>query len=114
MSTTTEQVAHAAHDDGHAHPTEKQYWIVFAVLAVLTAVEVAWSYMGLSGAALVVPLVVMMIAKFVLVAGIFMHLYYDMSIINGKLFAWTFGCALLLALALYFIVFAAFEWPFFG
>ena len=98
------------HDDGHAHPTEKQYWVVFAVLALLTAIEVAWSYMGLTGPALVVPLVIMMLVKFLLVAGVFMHLYFDMSIINGKLFAWTFSGALVLAAVLYFIVFSTFEW----
>lgn len=107
-------LAHEDHDGLHAHtdhhPTEKQYWIVFAILVVLTAVEVAWSFMGLSGVALVLPLIVMMIVKFVLVAGVFMHLYFDLKLINGKLFTWTFVAALVLATALYAVVFGTYEW----
>jgi len=93
--------------DGHAHPTEKQYWVVFVVLVVLTAVEIAWSYMGFEGPALVVPLLGMMVVKFLVVAGAFMHLYFDMKILHGKFFATVFGGALLAAMFLYFIVFLA-------
>ncbi len=96
-----------AHDD--SHPTEKQYWVVFVVLAVLTAVEVAWSYMGLEGVALVAPLIIMMVVKFLLVAGVFMHLYFDTKILHGRLFWWTFVAAIILAVAVYFTVFATFE-----
>ena len=101
--------AHAAGGHDHAHPTEAQYWKVFAILVVLTAVEVAWSFLGLKGPALVLPLVVMMVVKFLLVAGVFMHLYFDMKAINGKLFTWAFGSALALAGLVYLIVFASFE-----
>ncbi len=97
----------ASHD--HAHPTEAQYWKVFAILVVLTAVEVAWSFLGVEGPALVLPLVVMMVVKFLLVAGVFMHLYFDMKVINGKLFSWAFGSALVLAGLLYLVLFASFE-----
>lgn len=100
---------HGAHDDHGAHPTEKQYWVVFVLLAVLTAVEVAWSYLGLSGLELVVPLIVMMVVKFFLVAGAFMHLYFDLKILNGRLFTWAFFGALILALGVYAVVFAAFR-----
>ncbi|MDH3294645.1 MAG: cytochrome C oxidase subunit IV family protein [Acidimicrobiia bacterium] len=108
--------SHDTHDDHAHHPTERQYWVVFVALAVLTALEVAWSYGGLEGVALVVPLVVMMVAKFLLVAGAFMHLYFDLKLINGRLFSWAFGFSLLLAVLVYFVVFAAFDrltwWPF--
>lgn len=100
---------HHAHDDHGAHPTERQYWIVFVVLAVLTAIEVAWSYLGLSGLSLVVPLIVMMVVKFFLVAGAFMHLYFDLKILNGRLFTWAFAAAMILAMAVYAVVFAAFQ-----
>ncbi len=105
------ETATAAHDHAHDdhHPTERQYWWVFAVLFVLTAVEVAWSYLGLEGLALVLPLLAMMVVKFLLVAGAFMHLYFDLKVINGRLFTWAFGGALVLAMAVYFVVFAAFE-----
>ena len=71
------------------------------MLAILTAVEVAWSYMGLSGLSLVVPLIIMMVVKFFLVTGAFMHLYFDMKILNGRLFTWAFFGALLLAMAVF-------------
>ncbi len=97
----------AAHDDHH--PTENQYWVIFATLAVITAVEIAWSYIGLSGPALVLPLIVMMLVKFVLVAGVFMHLYFDMKFVNGKYFSWMFGFGLVLAVSVFAAVFAAFD-----
>lgn len=106
-ATHTDHADHGAHDDHH--PTELQYWVVFVALAVLTAVEVAWSYLGLSGPALVLPLIAMMVVKFLLVGGAFMHLWFDLKIINGRLFTWAFGGALVLALGVYFIVFAAFQ-----
>ena len=57
--TATQTDAHqGAHDDHGAHPTEKQYWVVFVILAVFTAIEIALSYVGLEGPSLVVPLVV--------------------------------------------------------
>ena len=95
--------------DGHAHPTEAQYWWVFIVLAIITAVEVLWSYLGLSGPALVVPLMVMMVVKFIFIAGIFMHLHYDGKVPNGKVFLFCFGSGLVLAVGVFVIVFAAFN-----
>ncbi len=108
MTDTHPETAHADHDHDH-HPTEAQYWVVFAALFVLTAIEVAWSFMGLDGPVLVIPLLVMMTIKFFLVAGAFMHLYFDLKILNGRLFSWAFFGALLLAMAVYAVVFAAFE-----
>ncbi len=100
----------AAHAEAHGdHPTEKAYWQIFAVLATLTALEVLWSYLGFEGPALVLPLLVMMVVKFALVAGIFMHLKYDLSIINGKYFTILFSFGLVLAIAVYFVVIATFK-----
>lgn len=112
-ATVSEATEAAEHVDAHGHddhhPTEKQYWIVFAILAVFTAVEVLWSYLGLTGLALVLPLMLMMIVKFLLVGGVFMHLYFDFKALNGKYFTWAFGGAMILAIIVYFIVFATFE-----
>ena len=69
----------------------------------------AWSYFGLEGALLVVPLLSMMVVKFLLVAGAFMHLYFDMKILNGRVFTMAFGGALLLAVAVYAVLFASFD-----
>jgi cytochrome c oxidase subunit IV len=99
----------AAHADHANHPTETQYWVVFVVLAALTAIEVAWSFLGFEGVSLVVPLLSMMVVKFMLVAGAFMHLYFDLKILNGRLFTWAFGGGLLLAVGVYLVVFAAFH-----
>ncbi|MGH1487883.1 MAG: cytochrome C oxidase subunit IV family protein [Acidimicrobiales bacterium] len=109
MSETTVAETADAHDDHDHHPSEKQYWVVFVILAVFTAVEVAWSYMGLEGVALVAPLIIMMVVKFLLVTGVFMHLYFDMKILNGRLFTWAFFGALVLAMGVYAVVLAAFE-----
>ena len=108
-ATSETHGADHGHDDHAHHPTERQYWMIFVVLAILTAIEVAWSYLGLSGFALVGPLIAMMVVKFFLVAGAFMHLYFDLKILNGRLFTWAFGGAMLLAMAVYAIVLAAFE-----
>jgi cytochrome c oxidase subunit IV len=99
---------HADTHDEH-HPTEKQYWLVFVALVVFTAIEVAWSFIGLEGLALVLPLLLMMVIKFLLVGGAFMHLYFDMKIINGKLFTWAFAGGIALAAAVYLVVVAAFQ-----
>ncbi len=108
MATETAS-ASAVDDHAEDHPTETQYWIVFAALAVITALEVAWSYLGLSGPALVVPLIVMMLVKFVMVAGVFMHLYFDLDIRNGSYFTWAFAAGVAIALAVFMAVFATFE-----
>lgn len=107
MSDTTLESSvndHDDHTDHGDHPTEKQYWVIFAVLAVLTAVEVAWSYLGFSGLALVLPLIAMMVVKFLLVAGIFMHLKFDLSLRNGYMFTYMFSFGLVLAVIVYFIL----------
>lgn len=98
-----------SYDDDHAHVSERTYWSVFVVLAIITAVEVAWSYLGLEGPALVLPLVAMMVVKFLFVAGVFMHLYVDLKILNGRWFSWSFGAGLILAILVFLIVIATFE-----
>lgn len=95
------------HDE---HVAESQYWIVFVGLAVLTAIEIAWSYIGLSGIALVLPLIIMMMIKFAIVAGVFMHLYFDLKFVNGKYFGIMFGFGIVLAVAVFMAVFASFDW----
>lgn len=109
MSDATLESQHDTHADHGDHPTEASYWQIFAILAVITAAEVAWSYFGLEGPALVLPLVVMMIVKFFLVAGYFMHLKYDWAIIHGKTFAMMFSFGLVLAIAVYLTVVATFD-----
>lgn len=92
-----------------SHVSEKQYWIVFAVLVIITGLEVAWSYMGFEGPALVVPLILMMLVKFLLVAGVFMHLYFDAKLPHGKIFAYIFLFGIVVAIAVYTGTIATFD-----
>ena len=110
MSTAvSEHAGHAdeptdAHEGGHGdHPTERKYWIIAAILAVITAIEVALSYVDLGNA--VAPLLLIgMVAKFFIVASYFMHLKFD-SRITRRLFI----SGLFLAVTCYLGVFMMFR-----
>ncbi len=104
--TTVEQAhddhpAEPAHDD-HAHddhPTEKKYWIIALILAVITAVEVALSYIDLGDA--VAPLLLIgMVMKFFIVASYFMHLKFD-SRVTRRLFISGLALAVTCYLAMF-------------
>jgi caa(3)-type oxidase subunit IV len=112
MSTATAE--HAEHDEHVAHhPTDAQYVKIALILGVITAFEVAtyfWKDLPFtngkeaSTTTLVVILFPMMIAKFAIVCGYFMHLKYD-----NHLFRRVFVFGLVLATIVYFIVFLAFD-----
>jgi cytochrome c oxidase subunit 4 len=112
MSTAT---ATAEHTDQHVahHPTDGQYVKIAVILGVITALEVGtyfWEDLpftdgkAASTTTLVLILFPMMIAKFAIVCGYFMHLKYD-----NHLFRRVFVFGLLLATAVYVIVFLAFD-----
>lgn len=69
------------------HQHEKRpYLQVFVILAVLTAVEVGITYMGLPKTLQIVLLAILAAAKALLVALFYMHLRYDkpiLAIIGG-------------------------------
>jgi cytochrome c oxidase subunit 4 len=91
------------HDDhGHGY-TDWQYVIVAFVLAVITAVEVAVSYLDI-GPLFLPTLLVLMAIKFITVVRLFMHLKFD-----SKIFSWMFFSGLLLALGVYVAMLAAFH-----
>ncbi|MCB0958213.1 MAG: cytochrome C oxidase subunit IV family protein [Acidimicrobiales bacterium] len=107
MTSATADVA--THDEGHAHPTDKMFVKTAVALAVITAVEVAWSYLpwgeGFAAqAAEIGGLLAMMAVKFVVVASIFMHLRFD-----KKILSWLFYGGLILAVAVYCAALATFE-----
>lgn len=89
-------------DEGHTHgPTDQQYFKIFWVLVVITALEVStywWeSWFGSIGHKVALPvLFVLMAVKFLLVAGFFMHLRFD-----AKLLGRTFYGALIFSIILY-------------
>ena len=102
MATQTEAAEHhpvenAGHEDAD-HPTERTYWKIFWILFVVTAVEVALYYFELPGPVHVNngALGALAIAKFIIVAGYFMHLKFD-----SKLLRRLFITGLILAVLVY-------------
>jgi len=104
--TTRETMHDEAHEGGHSHPSDWAYVKIALILAGLTALEVFTYFESVVdwGAALVPSLIVMMIVKFYLVATWFMHLRFD-----SKLFGRMFSTGLVLAVGVYVITLAAFE-----
>jgi cytochrome c oxidase subunit IV len=91
------------HPAEHDHPSEKQYYVVALILAVVTALEVAAYYItGLSDNALVILLAIFAIVKFALVVLYFMHLKFD-----SPVFRRMFMAGLGLAIAVYIAALAA-------
>ena len=93
--TAHEETVHGA---GHEHPSDWLYIKVAIFLAVMTAIEVALFYVEDDlGASVTIPiLLALMVVKFVVVAGWFMHLKFD-----SRLFTRLFVGGLLLAVAVY-------------
>jgi cytochrome c oxidase subunit 4 len=93
--TTVETEAHDHEHDEHDHPSDANYIKIALILGVITAVEVAASYIDI-GKLYVPLLVVCMVAKFAIVAGYFMHLKFDNSLLTR-----VFVAGVLLAIGVY-------------
>ena len=79
------------------------YVRIAAILAAITALEVATYYVDLGG--LFLPsLLIMMAVKFYIVVSFFMHLRYE-----SKMFSWVFYTGLFLAIFVYGIFLATFH-----
>ena len=102
MATATDETTEPSGASGH-HPTPKDYVQVFFVLFVLTAMEVAASFIDV-GPLFLPLLLVLMTIKFALVAGWFMHLKYDIATYTQFMVG-----GLLLALGLYGVVLLVFS-----
>jgi len=99
---------HAIHtsDDREAHgPTDRQYLVIALILAVITAGEVALTYIDV-GPIFIPTLLVLMAVKFLIVVSYFMHLKFD-----NRIFSFLFYAGLLLAVTVY--VAALFTFRFF-
>lgn len=59
------------------HPTPRDYVLIALILFVITAAEVAVTYVAALDSARAALLIVMSVAKFVLVVGWYMHLRFD-------------------------------------
>jgi cytochrome c oxidase subunit 4 len=88
--------APSQHDEAHAHPSDRNYVEIAAILAVITAAEVGMSYADVSAKVFIPALLVMMAAKFFIVVAWFMHLRFD-----HVLFRRLFVAGLVLAVAVY-------------
>ena len=89
---------HGAHDQ----VSDNRYIVIAVILAVITAAEVAASYVDL-GPAFVPLLLFMMAVKFFIVASFFMHLRFD-----NRIFTWCFYSGLALAVAVYVVALLTF------
>ena len=74
------------HTEEHEHPPIMQYVLIAAILAIITAIEVATYYIESIESLLVYIVVVLAAIKFVIVVGYYMHLKFD-----NKLFTWLFA-----------------------
>ncbi len=89
---------------GHAHPSDRSYVGIALILALITAAEVATFYLEDELGSILIPaLIVMMIVKFAMVAGWFMHLRFD-----SRIFRRLFISGLILAVFVYAVVLAIF------
>jgi cytochrome c oxidase subunit 4 len=91
-------VSHIAQDHTvteHEHPGDGIYIKIALILGAITAAEVATFYVDI-GKAMVPALIVMMIAKFSIVAAYFMHLKFD-----STLFTRVFVSGVVLAVGVY-------------
>jgi cytochrome c oxidase subunit 4 len=95
-----------AGDGAHAekHPGPLEYIQIGAILAVITAIEVAIYYVGLSHTLLVIALLVFSAAKFTLVVLWFMHLKFD-----NPLFSTMFVMGFMLAAAIFAVALATID-----
>lgn len=94
----------ATHDGSEAHEvSDKQYVVIALILAVLTALEVASSEVGL-GSILIPALLLMMAVKFLIVVSYFMHLKHDSGLFKFGFYAGLGG-----ALVLYSVMLTTFH-----
>ena len=74
-----------------AHPTQAQYWLIAAFLAVVTAIEVAVPQIEALDPIKVPLLWALAALKFFTVVGFFMHLRYDKKLYRILFFFGVFG-----------------------
>ena len=107
MSTETEHEVPAPHTDPLDHPgehwTDLQFVYLAIALAVITAAEVAASYIDL-GPVFIPLLIILMLVKFFSVVLFFMHLRFD-----SRWFSILFYMGLFLALGVYIAALFTFE-----
>lgn len=86
-------------DHAHEHPSELKYLKIAVILGVITAAEVGVVYVSSWRSILPKALGVMMLIKFTMVAGYFMHLKFD-----SRIFRRFFLLGIILALLIFGVV----------
>ena len=112
MSTPTKDqstgpVVEVPADEGgthHDHPGEGKYIKIALILAVITAVEVVFSYWEAVEGILAPSLIAMSIVKFAIVVLYFMHLKFD-----SRLFRRLFVAGIALAIFCFTVLLATFH-----
>jgi cytochrome c oxidase subunit IV len=92
------------HDAAHDHPSDLKYIKIAAILAALTTMEVLTYTFGMSGHALKAVVLPIMVVKFAIVAGFFMHLKFD-----SKMFTTMFVAGLTFAVIVYSVMLTTFR-----
>jgi cytochrome c oxidase subunit 4 len=104
VATQAEQAVVPADDHG-SHPDVRQYVLIAVVLVIITAFEIATSYLNTAHTNwIIIALGAMAIVKFVLVTGWYMHMKSD-----HPLFRRFFILGIVLASIVYGIVFLVFS-----
>lgn len=108
LDSGSEHITDATHADIHPvdehHPTPREYVQIAVVLAVLTAMEIAASYVALPHWVFLSLLIILMTLKFAFVAGWFMHLRFDTRLYSRLMMTGLIGAISLYAIVL--LVFA--------
>ena len=101
MSSETREIMH----DQHSHPVHgtRTYWIIGAILFVVTGLEIIAYYIEEQlGTAAVPVILALSAAKFALVVMFFMHLKYDSKLFTG-IFLFPFALATLVIVSLFLL-----------
>ena len=106
MSTATATEPHDDVEHAHEHPSDLKYVKIALLLGAITALEVGTYFIeDASTTFLVASLFPMMIAKFAIVTGYFMHLKYD-----NPLFKRVFVFGLVLAVVVFLIALVSMQY----
>lgn len=100
MAETAVSPAETEHHEG----TPRTYWLIALLLAVLTAIEVAVTYVEVLQPVEVPLLIILGVIKFAIVIMVFMHLKYDAPLFRMLFLIGVFG-----AVVLYMVVLATFN-----
>ena len=86
----------AHHLEEHPHPDAREYSMIAAILTIVTGFEVAlFFFTGVGHGTLVGMLMVLMVVKFAMVVGWYMHLKFD-----HPYFTWIFVGGLLVSIGI--------------